>query len=324
MAQAIGSSVYVGFGIMGGLLFRYLFHQRNWQDKSFPQLIGITFRYVFIEGSIAGILVTIAFYIVQLLAPDWAYVIPIERLSRFLIIVFVQNSLNIAVFQALWSAIYIAITIYRKSIRRETEALRLENSLKEAQLNTLSNQLNPHFLFNALNNIRFMIRKDTAQAEVMLTHLSDLLRYALESSKDKKVTIKEELEIVDHYINLAQIQFNERLSFTHDIDPQSKQYLIPPMVLQTLIENAIKHGIDEIKQGGELSLQISLESEEIKILVRNSFSENKRSGQQTGLGIGLQNTEKRLELLYGPDGKLSSASEGSTFSVRLCIPKELP
>ena len=324
LAQTIGSVLYVVFGIFGGLLFRYLFYRLGWHNESILKLAGITFLYVLTEGLIVGALTTLYIYFIQSFFPEWTIPIPPERLSKFLIIVFISNVANIMVFQALWSSIYIAVVIYRRSLKRETEALRLENSLKEAQLNMLSNQLNPHFLFNALNNIRFMMLKDTSNAEDMLTHLSDLLRYALESSKSEKVTIEKELEIVEHFICLTQIQFDERLNFSSQINPLSISYLMPPMVLQMLMENAVKHGMDNLKDGGELKLKISSEENCIKIVVRNSFSGNNNLTDQPNLGIGLRNIKRRLELLYGFDSNLKIELENSNFVVILTLPKELP
>ena len=323
LAQVIGLILYIGLGIFGGLLFRYLFYRLGWHSKSVLNLLGITFLYVVVEGLIVGALATSYAYFVLANFPEGVTPVPPEQLSKYLTVVFIANVANITVFQAVWSSVYIIVATYRKSLKRETEALRLESSLKEAQLNILSSQLNPHFLFNALNNIRFMILKDTANAEDMLTHLSDLLRYALESSKAKKVTIEEELKIVDNFISLSQIQFNERLIFSKQVDPLAESYLMPPMMLQILMENAVKHGMDSLKDGGELVLKIDAKNNAIKISVRNQFSESTNLGRQPNLGIGLINIEQRLYLLYGVCGNLDTKVEGSYFVATLTLPKEI-
>ncbi len=322
--QIVGGLVYVGLGILGGLLFRYLFYRRGWYSKPILRIAGISFSFIVLGSLIAGLLITFCVYLFSVFVPEWLAPLPPEMsFTHALALVFIFNSINIAIFQALWSSIYIAVVIYRKSIKREVQALRLENSLKEAQLNTLSGQLNPHFLFNALNNIRFMMRKDAAIAEEMLTHLSDLLRYALESTKLEKVTLKKELDIVGHYISLAQVQFNERLNFVEDIDLESEKFLMPPMVLQILVENAIKHGMEQLKEGGELKLVIFIDNDSIIIKVSNSFSQEKNSNGQAGFGIGLSNIQKRLDLLYSDGGKLKTEYCDSCFIATVILPVEV-
>lgn len=319
--QLVGGLVYVLLGAAGGLVYRFLFHALKWNQFSIARVTLVSFFYVCLEGALVGAFVLCYVYVLSLFAPDWMAPLPPQMPQKhFLLLVFIANAINITVFQALWSAIYIALSTYRRSLKREVEALRLENSLKEAQLNILSSQLNPHFLFNALNNIRFMMRKDAGQAETMLTHLSDLLRYALESSRSQKVSVARELETVEHYISLAQIQFNERLNYSQQVDDKCLDALMPPMVLQMLIENAVKHGMEQLKEGGELKLEIFIQKNQLIIQVSNDIAERKGKQEKVGFGIGLSNIEKRLHLIYGDAASLESRIHNNTWMASLSLP----
>lgn len=324
-AQMIGGVIFVGLGILGGLIYRYQFYLRGWHTWPVYRLAGITLLFVILEGVLISLVLVGYIFFLEWLLPNWLAPLPPDvTFHHFLAVILFFNTMNIAVFQSLWSTIYIAVVVYRRSIREEVKSLRLENALKEAQLSTLSNQLNPHFLFNALNNIRFMMHRDVANADEMITHLSDLLRYALESSKADKVTVRQELEIVEHYMSLAQIQFNERLNYRKKVAEGVENCLMPPMILQMLMENAIKHGMDRLKQGGELDLSVSADVSQLKIIVSNGYAEQHNSVvKESGLGIGLSNIEKRLTLLYGDSAGLSTGYTGSRFTATITLPREV-
>ncbi len=320
-AQVFGGLIYIIVGAFGGLLYRYLFYALGWHKYSLARVAAVSTVFAVIDGLIVAVILVAYVLALTVLAPSWLFPLPKELpQGNFLVLIFVSNAINIFVFQAFWSAIYVAIVTYRRSIRREIESLKLENSLKEAQLNILSSQLNPHFLFNALNNIRFMMRKEVGQAEEMLTHLSDLLRYALESSRSTKVTVNQELEIVENYICLAQIQFDDRLNYSQKIERALSQALLPPMMLQMLIENAVKHGMEELKEGGQLALSIAEVDGELQICVRNDFNEKNKNNE--GFGLGLNNIEKRLHLIYGNAARLETQTEGRKWMACLILPLE--
>lgn len=174
--------------------------------------------------------------------------------------------------------------------------LRLEATLKDAQLNTLKGQINPHFMFNSLNNIRGLMLEDVSKARNMLTSLSETLRYSLTKDNINSITLEDELEMVENYIEISKIQFENRLSFQAHIDKDSLDKQIPPMIIQILVENALKHGISNLKDGGNVNLSTALKNDQLVIEVTNS-GELQKSKNTTQLG--LQNVKKRLELLYG-------------------------
>ena len=217
--------------------------------------------------------------------------------------------------------LYIGITSRRKTKQVEIDNLRLQNSLKEAELSSLSNQLNPHFLFNALNNIRFMIHEDADNAEKMLMSLSGVLRYSLESSKNEKVPLKEELEISRLYIDLIKIQFEHRLQFEIDIPDALLACHLPPMVLQMLLENAVKHGLENIREGGKIEVDAALESQIMTLRVCNDLPTD-YAEKQSEPGIGLFNIDQRLDLLYAGRGSLETDIVGNRFCVTVTIPQD--
>lgn len=180
--------------------------------------------------------------------------------------------------------------------QNKIDRLQLETLLKDSQLNTLKGQLNPHFMFNSLNNIRGLMLEDVDKARNMLTRLSEMLRYSLNMNNVNAIRIEEELEIVENYIALSKIQLEDRLEFEQEIKQELIQIKIPPMVIQMLVENAIKHGISNQKNGGKITLIVTDDNEKIILQVNNTGT---LKTQTDSTRIGLDNIIKRLELLYG-------------------------
>jgi len=205
-----------------------------------------------------------------------------------------------------------------KNRKSELEKLALKSALQEAELMILKNQVNPHFLFNALNNIRSLILIEPEKARKMVTHISDLLRYSIQFNASEKVALKEEIEIVKDYLQLESIQFQERLSYTFNISPETLKVQIPPMAIQLLVENAIKHGLSTQKNGGQILVSTSLIENYLLIEVKNSGQ--LRSSQKRE-GIGLKNLVDRMKILFGTfaEFKLENSSN-QMVSATLKIP----
>ncbi|MEH6678938.1 MAG: histidine kinase [Sediminicola sp.] len=195
-----------------------------------------------------------------------------------------------------WVICYLVIKLLLKLNADRIDRLELNANLKQAQLNTLKGQINPHFMFNSLNNIRGLMLEDVERSREMLTKLSEMLRYSLVKDNVNAIILQEELEMIDNYIALSKIQFEERLSFIKNIDPATLQLPIPPMIVQLLVENAVKHGISNLRDGGKIWLTTEIVDQRLVISVRNSgrLSISKDSTQ-----LGLKNIKQRLRLLYG-------------------------
>ena len=209
--------------------------------------------------------------------------------------VFGTNLFNWFVWIA-WYGVLLFLSLYKEVREGKIRNAELLNNLKESQLNTLKGQINPHFMFNSLNNIRGLMLEDVSKAREMLTRLSESLRYSLTQSDQNSIDLESELEMVDNYIEISKIQFDNRLKFTSDIDSESLNKQIPPMIIQMLIENAIKHGISNLKEGGEVKLLTNVDNDMLLIEVSNTGT---LQCTENTTQVGLKNIEKRLELLYG-------------------------
>jgi LytS/YehU family sensor histidine kinase len=208
----------------------------------------------------------------------------------------IYNVFYFATLFFIWLFAFLTIKIYHQLKSVQLKQLRLEANLKESQLNTLKGQINPHFMFNSLNNIRGLILEDVGKARNMLTNLSETLRYSLTKSDVNSISLEDELEMVENYVEISKIQFENRLHFETHINAASLDKQIPPMIIQMLVENALKHGIANLKKGGEVILSTEIENDQLQIIVVNS---GKLQQTESTTQLGVQNIKKRLELLYG-------------------------
>ena len=207
----------------------------------------------------------------------------------------------------LWMGFYFAFTIIDRLRKQEIERLKYDASMNEIELKNLRAQLNPHFLFNSLNSIRALVGIDPEQAKDAITKLSGLLRQSINMGKQGLTTIKEEMELVSSYLKLEKIRFEERLEVEIKMNEEAGSCEIPPLMIQTLVENAIKHGISKSINGGIISIEIQCDGKSLIGHVKNTgvFQPEKNGG-----GMGLLNTKKRLELLYGDRAQFNISQVG--------------
>ncbi len=194
-----------------------------------------------------------------------------------------------------------AIDYYRKYREREYVAAQLETQLAQAQLDSLRMQLHPHFLFNTLNGIVGLVRDNNNEAAVtMLVGLSDLLRHALEHSNRQEVELKEELNFIKLYLSIQQMRFSDRLQVDFEIDPGTTQALVPNLLIQPLVENALRHGIGRSADSGSIKICARRNTDRLSITVADNGGGLPNNWQlKTSSGIGLANTIARLQQLYG-------------------------
>jgi len=196
---------------------------------------------------------------------------------------------------AIWLLAYHMYHYARHQARLEEENNRLQLTFKQAQIDNLSAQLNPHFLFNALNTIKSLVFQHPAQAGRGIDLLSELLRSSLYKGDSMVTTLDQEINLVRDYLELEQLRMEERLSYQLNLDPALSGQMIPRLSIQTLVENAVKHSLSLLKDGGILEVRVSQDKGFLKILVINS---GKLPGKQEEQGIGLRNLEERLEINY--------------------------
>lgn len=216
-----------------------------------------------------------------------------------------------------WSVMYFTYHYFE----RYNKSLQYEASMIEIELNNLKSQLNPHFIFNALNSIRALVDENPMKSKQAINQLSNILRTSLASDKMGLTKFDDEMKIVKDYLGLESIRFEERLKTELSIHPDSNNFLVPPLMLQTLVENGIKHGISKLTAGGIIQVKTSVEHERLIIQIRNSghmvngIKRNKR-------GLGLKNTTQRLKLIYGNAASFRIANENDTFVLtEIIIPK---
>ena len=240
-----------------------------------------------------------------------------EHLVFFMLSVY-QNWLIMAMTIGLWAVVYVVIMHMQTHNRLQSEQQQMLLKLREAELNNLSGQLNPHFLFNGLNNIRALINEDPGKARHMLTELSDLLRYALTAPKQQFTQLRQELDMVRACVQLAQIQYEERLQYEEHIAAGLNDVQLPPLMIQLLVENAIRHGIDHHTGPGILSLNITANDNRLRVAVTNPGTLSDQPS--TSSGIGLNNIRKRLALLFGDEQSCALQQQGKQVVATLTLP----
>ncbi len=205
-----------------------------------------------------------------------------------------------------WVLTYTAYHYVEENRNAEIERILLKTSIRETEAKVLRSQLNPHFVFNALNSIRALVYENPTKAQQSITQLSNLLRNSLLADRRKTVELREEIKTVEDYLALEKVRYEERLTCRIELDGRTLFWQVPPMMLQTLVENAIKHGVSTAIGGGFVEVKSSLVADKLHILIRNTgvLGDKEASG-----GFGLANTAQRLELLYGPDAQFQIFQE---------------
>jgi two-component system LytT family sensor kinase len=198
-----------------------------------------------------------------------------------------------------------AIILYAGFRDNERRLEQLQSRLSQARLDALKGQLQPHFLFNTLNAITVLIHSDPDAADRMVTRLSELLRTTLDSGDVHEVELAHELELLDLYLNIQQVRFGDRLQVERQIDDAAKNSMVPYMILQPLVENAIEHGVSRNTAGGLIRISASCANLRLKLCVADNGPGMTTDHSTEESGYGLDNTKKRLQTLYGNDAAIS-------------------
>jgi two-component system LytT family sensor kinase len=210
---------------------------------------------------------------------------------------------------------------YQRSRERELRASQLQAQLEKARLQALKSQLQPHFLFNTLNSISALMLTDVEAADRMITRLGDLLRITLESAGTQMTTLSRELEFVNCYIEIEKVRFEERLKVSVDVDPETLDASVPHLLLQPLVDNAIKHGISRSAAGGEIRISATRDDADLLLEVRDNGPGFRQPRHFPSSGVGLRITRELLETIYGQHQSLEllTLPEGGTLA-RVSIP----
>lgn len=212
--------------------------------------------------------------------------------------ILITNIFNSFVYLFIWNMIYFIHHYINASRKQKLDTLRLQALVKELELKTIKSHINPHFIFNALNSIRALIDENPSRARAAITELSNILRSSMQAENVETVPLTRELDIVKDYLALEHIRFEDRLKVEYDIDENTLNQPVPYMMLQTLVENAIKHGISKNVEGGTVKIISDFSGDHHELIVRNT---GRLNGGINKEGFGLQSTSNRLSLLFGPN-----------------------
>lgn len=195
-----------------------------------------------------------------------------------------------------WISIYYIWHYVELGTKSEIQKVKLESLVKELELKTIKSHINPHFIFNALNSIRALVDENPGRARTAITELSNILRSSMQAEKLETVPFEKELNIVKDYLALEHIRFEDRLHVEYEIDEDTLDQPVPPMMLQTLVENAIKHGIGKQKNGGFIKVISDYRDNHHELIIQNTGTLN---GTGNSEGFGISSTRNRLKLLFG-------------------------
>jgi LytS/YehU family sensor histidine kinase len=201
-----------------------------------------------------------------------------------------------ALVMVLWFSVMLALFYFERTRTLEVQRADATAAAREAQLHALKGQINPHFLFNSFNSLRALIDENPALARDAVTHLAVIMRYSLTSSERKVVPLAEELRVVNLYLELEKLRLGARLAVTVNVSPNAAAAQIPPLMLQGLVENAVKFGPAARKQGGEIVYSAHIHEGHLRIRVTNP---GRLGSASDSTGTGLKNLRDRLQLLYG-------------------------
>jgi signal transduction histidine kinase len=272
--------------------YRRITKRFRWQDKNLWQMLQLNFL----------ALVSMALLLMALNIPlDYIFLQENYEvsLSPFILI---QIFFNFIKPLAIWALIYFFFQYSNKRLEMERENDQLERAILETEGKVLRAQMNPHFVFNALNSVRALITEDPQKAKKGINQLSKLLRSSLLTERKKTIALSEELETITDYLALEKIRYEDRLEWKITVDPACAKAQIPPMLLQTLVENGIKHGISRSVKGGVIELSAQRADNMIQISVINPG--HLKPSKEKNEGVGLLNSQNRLQLLYGKTAQI--------------------
>ncbi len=285
--------------------------------RRIPRLIGLFLTIATLAAAtfLYAVLDAFSFSFIQTATPG----ITITRMLGFVFLNFVTL--------AGWSALYFGINFYLIVEQQIDQMEHLENQASSAQLAMLRYQLNPHFLFNTLNSISTLVLlKQTERANAMLSRLSSFLRYTLANEPTAHVTVAQEVDQLKLYLEIEKMRFEDRMRPKFDIDPRAERARLPSLLLQPLVENAIKYAVTPQEEGAEICFTVRLAGERVQIAVSDTGPGliDGRISPSLSTGVGLANIRDRLVQAYGPDHRFETRSTpAGGFSVEIEIPYQL-
>lgn len=331
------------------LYFRYAYIKNKWYDQSLIELVCLVLGF----NLIYGILI--------------AYFLPYSPLPTNIWFEFFQTELTTTprsvdekvvsffysfFFLVLWCFFFSMGEVRNMTLKMEEASEEIKHALKLSRMSSLLDQVSPHFLFNGMNNICSLMDEDVQKAQKMLRAFSHLLRFSIDCQNKQQVPFHEELEFVRNYIAICSIQYEDKLQYSEDIAEDYLDLNIPPLAMQTLVENAVKHGVSKRPQGGEVKIELVHQQHSVLIKVSNEYDSDSAEGyhavQRAGelgrdvgsglegnsdtvagtekgsrdrVGVGINNLRDRLQLIYGDKASFTLLTEGAYIVATLVLPR---
>ena len=308
----ISSSIFISILISHGL--RVVIIKKDLVSGTIPRLILWT---LCLSLTAAGLLELAQDYIsTRIITVDFIEGFIPEENENFNFNEFIFATFRSLLLFLMWCGFYLAYMFIEKARKQEILNLQWDASKNEIELKNLRAQLNPHFLFNSLNSIRALVEIDPEQSKTAITGLSTLLRSSINLGKKKIVNLEDEMELVKNYLELEKIRFEERLRIDYKIADNSLKCEIPPLMVQTIVENAIKHGISQMIDGGVITLESNFDGNSLTISITNP---GKLDQQLANTGIGIKNTQRRLSILFGDKGHFVINQKGDLVDAKIKI-----
>lgn len=306
----IGLLIMAILGILISHTYRELIIQLDWLRFTIVDLIP--------RVALTSVLCGVAFFFLHRFL---LYIVVLREKIVLGMAELLEGTITISIFFILWSTLYFLFHFIQNYRKEEIKNLRWQALSTEVELNKLKSQLNPHFIFNSMNSIRALVDENPEKSKDSITQLSNILRSSLLMGRQKVIPLSEELQLVKDYLNLEQTRFEERLRTSFEIEKEVKEHHVPPLLLQTLVENGIKHGISQLEKGGEINVRAQKRGEDLLLSIENTG--NFREKKERSPGFGLLNSRQRLFLLYGERGTLNiSNTNKNTVLVEVLIPKQ--
>lgn len=215
--------------------------------------------------------------------------------------------------------VYYLIIFYRNNKENLVKEAELKTLVKESELKSLKSQINPHFLFNSLNSISSLTMIEPAKAQEMIIKLSEFLRYTTSNKEEKFTSLGQEIGNINRYLDIEKIRFGKRMIVKQDISKLCWNLKLPGLILQPLLENAVKYGVYESTEGSVIDLICSCNSSALSVVIRNAWDPDSQSNK--GEGVGLKNIRSRMRIIYSRDDLLNIRKDNSSFEVTIIFPQ---
>ena len=304
----VGFILFFGYSIGLTHLLRYYIQKRKWLELRALPGLGRIFGAALAVGALQTLLVIL---IARLLPGENDFNAAATAATAFGII-FVTST---------WTAIYVGVHWYRRYREAQLREIQARLSQQQAELRALQAQVNPHFLFNSLNTIRGAVGENPEQAQDMITSLANLFRRSLSTDGAQMIPLSEEMAAVSDYLALESARFEERLKVRVQVGPELERCPVPAMLVQTLVENAVKHGISKLPGGGAVSIRGALENQSLILEIENTGHLQETNDDRTH--TGLANARERLRLLCGDKASLSLTECDGAVAARVVIPQRV-